>query len=237
MSGAVDAAPGEDAARGPGDRGARSRPRLTRRSAVLAGLVLAGALLLLTRAPWMHARVSDLVGGTTAVDVSGAEAAPLVVAAALVALAASAVVAISSRAVRFVSGPLLVAAGIAAALGALAVRTDPEGHARGAIAEATGVSGAEAELSGTLWPLLALLPCAGLALLGAMVLVAGRTWVGSTRYAREGTAPAAGASAVQGSVADEGAVATAPVPPASEDPAALWDALSRGEDPTAGPRR
>ncbi len=237
MSGAVDAAPGEDAARGPGERGARSRPRLTRRSAVLAGLVLAGALLLLTRAPWMHARVSDLVGGTTAVDVSGAEAAPLVVAAALVALAASAVVAISSRAVRFVSGPLLVAAGIAAALGALAVRTDPEGHARGAIAEATGVSGAEAELSGTLWPLLALLPCAGLALLGAMVLVAGRTWVGSTRYAREGTASAAGASAVQGSVADEGAVATAPVPPASEDPAALWDALSRGEDPTAGPRR
>ncbi|SLM94327.1 Trp biosynthesis-associated membrane protein [Brachybacterium nesterenkovii] len=237
MSGAVDAAPGEDAARGPGERGARSRPRLTRRSAVLAGLVLAGALLLLTRAPWMHARVSDLVGGTTAVDVSGAEAAPLVVAAALVALAASAVVAISSRAVRFVSGPLLVAAGIAAALGALAVRTDPEGHARSAIAEATGVSGAEAELSGTLWPLLALLPCAGLALLGAMVLVAGRTWVGSTRYAREGTAPAGGASAVQGSVADEGAVATAPVPPASEDPAALWDALSRGEDPTAGPRR
>lgn len=237
MSGAVDAAPGEDAARGPGERGARSRPRLTRRSAVLAGLVLAGALLLLTRAPWMHARVSDLVGGTTAVDVSGAEAAPLVVAAALVALAASAIVAISSRAVRFVSGPLLVAAGIAAALGALAVRTDPEGHARSAIAEATGVSGAEAELSGTLWPLLALLPCAGLALLGAMVLVAGRTWVGSTRYAREGTAPAGGASAVQGSVADEGAVATAPVPPASEDPAALWDALSRGEDPTAGPRR
>lgn len=237
MSGAVDAAPGEDAARGPGERGARSRPRLTRRSAVLAGLVLAGALLLLTRAPWMHARVSDLVGGTTAVDVSGAEAAPLVVAAALVALAASAVVAISSRAVRFVSGPLLVAAGIAAALGALAVRTDPEGHARSAIAEATGVSGAEAELSGTLWPLLALLPCAGLALLGAMVLVAGRTWVGSTRYAREGTAPAGGASAVQGSVADEGAVATAPVPPASENPAALWDALSRGEDPTAGPRR
>lgn len=237
MSGAVDAAPGEDAARGPGERGARSRPRLTRRSAVLAGLVLAGALLLLTRAPWMHARVSDLVGGTTAVDVSGAEAAPLVVAAALVALAASAVVAISSRAVRFVSGPLLVAAGIAAALGALAVRTDPEGHARSAIAEATGVSGAEAELSGTLWPLLALLPCAGLALLGAMVLVAGRTWVGSTRYAREGTAPAGGASAVQGSVADEGAVATAPVPPASEGPAALWDALSRGEDPTAGPRR
>ncbi len=237
MSGAVDAARGEDAARGPGERGARSRPRLTRRSAVLAGLVLAGALLLLTRAPWMHARVSDLVGGTTAVDVSGAEAAPLVVAAALVALAASAVVAISSRAVRFVSGPLLVAAGIAAALGALAVRTDPEGHARSAIAEATGVSGAEAELSGTLWPLLALLPCAGLALLGAMVLVAGRTWVGSTRYAREGTAPAGGASAVQGSVADEGAVATAPVPPASEDPAALWDALSRGEDPTAGPRR
>lgn len=237
MSGAVDAAPGEDAARGPGERGARSRPRLTRRSAVLAGLVLAGALLLLTRAPWMHARVSDLVGGTTAVDVSGAEAAPLVVAAALVALAASAVVAISSRAVRFVSGPLLVAAGIAAALGALAVRTDPEGHARSAIAEATGVSGAEAELSGTLWPLLALLPCAGLALLGAMVLVAGRTWVGSTRYAREVTAHAAGASAVQGSVADEGAVATAPVPPASEGPAALWDALSRGEDPTAGPRR
>lgn len=212
-------------------RGRPARRGVPRRSAVLAGLVLAGSLFLTTRATWMHARVPDLVGGTTDVDVSGAEAAPMVVAAALVALAAAAVVAISSRAVRFVSGPLLVAAGMAATIGALAVRSDPAGHARSAIAAATGVSGAGAELSGTVWPLIALAPAIGLAALGVVVLVAGRAWSRSARYDREAV-PGAARGADLRPRAAEAADAAAP-----DDPAALWDALSRGDDPTAGPRR
>lgn len=191
---------------------------LSRRLAVLLGLLLAGALLLITRAPWLHAAVPDLAGGTTAVDVAGSQAAPLAAAAGLVALASAAVTSLSSRVVRLLSGPLLVIAGIAGAAAAIGVRMDPAAHAASAISGTTGVSGSGAEVGVTSWPLVAVAPALGLVVLGLGILVAGRAWVRTARYQRD-------------------ASTTSPRSDPREDPSAAWDALSRGEDPTGTSHR
>lgn len=190
--------------------------RVSRRLAVLLGLLVSGALLLTTRAAWAHASVPDLAGGTTAVAVTGAQAAPLVVASGVVALAAAAVTSLSSRAVRLVTGPLLILAGVVAAAGAIGASRDPSSAAAAAISDATGVGGTGAAVTATAWPLAAVAAATVLAVLGLAILVAGRTWVSAARYQRD-------------------ASAAAPRDP-REDPSAAWDALSRGEDPTGAPR-
>lgn len=262
------------------------RGGMRRRDAVLGGLVIAGALFGTTRAPWLHASVPDLAGGSTAVAVGGDQAAPAVVALAVVALATSLATAISSSLVRFVTGPVLVLCGLGAGASALLVRTEPDAHATSAVAAATGLLGSGAQVTLTPWSLVALAPSALLVVLGVLVLWRGRGWQRSRRYDRDarpaGSARAAEAStatatgrpgsgtptqgpgsvsapadhlpgeAVDPDSAPDRASAHDAVPDDDadgaaeadedllEDPSAAWDALSRGEDPTArgeGPDR
>ncbi len=196
---------------------------MSRRLAVLAGIVVSGALFLVSRAAWLHASVPDLAGGASEVDVTGGDAAPAVVALAVVAIAGSLVTAISSRHVRLVTGPLLALAGIGAGIGATRVLLDPAAHATSAIAEATGVSGSGETVTLTPWPLVALAPAVVLVVLGVVVLVAGRAWTRTARFDRAGATPDAAAVAE-----DTG------IDPRA-DPAKAWDALTRGEDPTHRP--
>src|SRR5699024_1727342 len=208
-------------------RPAARRPRPGRRTTVLAGTAASALLAGTTRLTWIDAAAPDLTGTLQQVDVPGAEAAPAVLALALVAIAASLATSLPSALLRFVTGPVLVLTGGGAALAALRVVLDPSAAAGSAVAGATDVisSGLEAYASTsalrTHVPVLAvvagglllltLVPALAVAAVGVLVLVAGGSWPRRDRYR-------------------SAAVAVAADP--SEDPAAAWDALTRGEDPS-----
>ncbi|NMA75715.1 MAG: Trp biosynthesis-associated membrane protein, partial [Actinomycetales bacterium] len=101
--------------------------------------------------------------------------------------------------------------GAGSGLSALDALRAPEEASRSAVASATGVLGSTVQAETTTWPLVALLPALAVAAIGVLVLVIGRNWPVGTRYR----------SAAVIATADPG-----------QDPAAAWDALTRGEDPS-----
>lgn len=182
-----------------------------RRTTVLAGTAASALLAGTTRAIWIEASAPDLTGTAQQVSVNGADAAPAVLALALVAVAASLATSLSSSWLRLITGPALLLAGAGAAFAALGVTRAPEDAAGAAVATSTGVVGSAVTAQTTFWPLLTLVPAVAVAAVGVLVLVAGRSWKVGTRYRSAAVVPAAD--------------------PAN-DPAAVWDALSRGEDPS-----
>lgn len=205
------------------------RGGMRRRDAVLGGVLLGGALFGTTRATWLHATVPDLAGGTSSVVVGGDQAAPAVVALAVVGIATSLAMAISSPVVRFVTGPVLVLCGLGAAVGALLVQADPPSHVSGAVADSTGLLGATAAVTLTPWPLISLVPAALLAVLGILVVWRGSGWRRTARYDRDAR-PQSAVTATGAATADGAGLDPL------EDPSAAWDALTRGEDPSDGRR-
>lgn len=193
--------------------GAAAAARPTRRTAVLLGVAASGLLLGVTRLTWVDALAANLTGTAQALEVGGSDAAPAVVALAVVALAASLATSLSSSWVRFVTGPVLVLAGAGAGAAAFGPLRDPVSAASGTVAEATGVVGGAIEAEATLWPWLTVVPALLLVLVGAATVLVGGRWPRRSRYRS-----AAAAVAVD-------------VDPQA-DPAAAWDALTRGEDPT-----
>lgn len=217
-----------------GDRRPRTggkRRLIGRRTAVLVGIVLAAALLGTARATWITASVEAIGGGTTTVPVTGTDAAPAVLALAIVALAASLATAISSRLISVITGPVLILAGVGALAASLAARADPAARAASRIAESTGLLGRAGQSELTAWPTAAVLPAALLAVLGVLVLLSGPSWPRASRYERDAAAPAG----VPAGAAEPVTAASDPL----ADAAGTWDMLSRGEDPTenrsAGP--
>ena len=106
--------------------GAPGRTRLTRPLVVLVGLAASLALAGTTALEWIRATAPDLTGTVIDVSVTGQEAAPGVLALALVGAAASVASALSSRWLRWVTGSVLLAAGAGAAVLALGSSLDPE---------------------------------------------------------------------------------------------------------------
>lgn len=182
-----------------------------RRATVLAGTAASALLAGTSRTTWVQAAGPDLTGTLQQVAVTGAEAAPAVLALALVAIAASLATSLSSVWLRFLTGPVLILAGVGGGLAALAATRDPASAATSALTAATGVAGAAVSAETTAWPLLTLVPALGVAAVGVLVLVAGGSWPRRDRY--------------------RSAAVTVAADPA-EDPAAAWDALTRGEDPS-----
>lgn len=182
-----------------------------RRITVLAGTAASALLAGATRATWVEASAPDLTGTVQQVSVLGADAAPAVLALALVAIAASLATSLSSSWVRFLTGPVLVLTGGGAAIAAFGVVRDPAGAVSSAVTSATGVIGSAVQGGTTLWPLLTLLPALAVLVIGVLVLLAGGTWPRRDRY--------------------RSAAVTVTADP-TEDPAAAWDALTRGEDPS-----
>ena len=205
----------EGAGSGGATDGAAARRRGPgRRGTVLAGLAIAGLVAGSTRTSWATATAPDITGAVQSYPVTGAEAAPAVLALALVALAAAAATSLSSRWVRWVTGPVLALSGIGTVVAAAGMLGDPTAASAGAVADATGISGVELHASASAWPVAAIVGGVLLALLGVLVLVVGGRWRrGSSRYSRATLAPRR--------VVDP-----------EQDPAAAWDALTRGEDPT-----
>lgn len=184
-----------------------------RRTTVLAGTAASAALAGATRTLWATATAPDLTGTVQQVDVLGADAAPAALALALVAIAASLATSLSSSWVRFVTGPVLLLTGGGALLAAVGVVRDPVGASASAVTDATGLVGSAISAEGTVWPLLAVVPALAVMGIGVLVLIAGGSWPRRDRFR---------------------SAAVAPTADPSEDPAAAWDALTRGEDPSAG---
>ena len=141
----------------------------------------------------------------------------MVPAVALVALAGAVAVLTTRRIGQAVAGTLLVLAGAAAAASAIAVLRTPTSAVDQVVTAATGrtgVAGVTAVV--TAWPWVGVASGVLIAIGGCLAVLRSRSWGGlSTRYdtpARE--------SAVPESTVRE------------DEPGQVWDALSRGEDPT-----
>ncbi len=190
--------------------------RLSKGPVVIGLLVLGVVLLAASSRTWVGAQADLLTGGAVAgrqaVVAAGSAVAPAAGALGLVVLAAAGLLLLARPVVRLVAGVLVVLAGLTAAGASLRVLLDPTSAVLPAVAEASGltpgsVTAADVTtVSSTAWPWVAVVAGVLAALLGVAVLAAGRAW-GTTRRFERDTAPARG-----------------------DD----WDALSRGDDPTAG---
>lgn len=200
-------------------RKARTTPVWARKSTlVLLIILLALAAFGTTTQTWISAtldpnQVGQAAATQSAIQVQGSKAATTVTALALVALAGGLAAAIAGRIARWVITAIIVLAAAGVATAAATVLADPLAAAQGTIAGATGVSGSQAHVEVTLFPVLAVVAGCLLALAALLILPASRYWKTRTKY------DAAGAA---GTVAAAGPV----------DEIDGWDRLSRGEDPT-----
>ena len=202
---------------------------MTRRLAYAAVAYLAGAGLALYGATrvWSvevtpRPGLSDLRTSTT-----GADAQPWLVALALIALAGPGALLATRGLIRRLLGGLIVVAGLGVVIAAIAGRlgTDP------------GAAGAGA----TVWPVACVLGGALVVAGGVAAARHGHEWAAmSARYERR-PVPPPGTGAAAGSwpspaVGPGGSPATPGGPPSDSAPVdtrAAWDALDRGDDPTA----
>jgi uncharacterized membrane protein (TIGR02234 family) len=197
-----------------------ARPaRRSLRGPLLLAAAVGSVVALGAGAPtWVSGRAATATG-TTAVLASGRDAAPVATALALVSLAAVVASTLGRRAARFVAALVLVAGGA----GVLAASTGPLSDPAAALAaparSASGTTQARVDPGPAVapWPLVSAVAGGVVALAGAGLVVTARrrdTPRTAGRYARDArSAPGAGA-------------------PADQDPAAAWDALSHGDDPT-----
>ncbi|PRY17968.1 Trp biosynthesis-associated membrane protein [Kineococcus rhizosphaerae] len=194
---------------------APSRPR-SRRGPLLLLAALGAVLALGAGAPTWVSGVARTASGTSAVVVDGRDAAPVATALALVALAAVVASTLGRRFARLLAALVLVLAGAGVVSASVGTLTHP---ATALAAPARAVSGTtQARLEGGAalrpWPVVS---AAG----GALVAVAG---LGAFAASRRAGAPA-------GPTRHE-RDATRVVATPAEDPAAAWDSLTHGDDPT-----
>ena len=119
---------------------------------VVTLLVAAGATAGSTAPAWFRASGSSALAGQVAVAVSGGQAAPGVLAAAVVLLAAAAAVGLVGRVGRWVVVAVVVAAGVLVLVSVVGVLRDPAPVATIAVAAATGVTALAGPVSSTAWP-------------------------------------------------------------------------------------
>ncbi|WP_194907925.1 Trp biosynthesis-associated membrane protein [Quadrisphaera sp. INWT6] len=185
---------------------------------VLLGIACGGLLLASTTQPWVVASLPAGPGGTGSdLPVAGSTATAVVPALGLVALAGAVALSTLKGVGRAVAAVLLVLVALGAAASVAALVADPVTAARAAARAATGVPEVEGARV-TTWPLLALLPTAGVVLVGVVALVSGRAWATSARFEAPSAAP--------------DVAAARPSRPAAPSRAGLWDDLSQGVDPT-----
>jgi uncharacterized membrane protein (TIGR02234 family) len=197
--------------------------------AILVLLAGSGLALLAWSQVWFTVRLVDgqaTAGGAAAIEVGGAVASPALAALALAGLALAGALAIAGPVIRLVLGLLALVLGGSVVLAAWLSFADPVAASSAAVAEATGVAGAEstaelvAGVAASAWPYAAIVGGLLIAAAGGIVLVTGRAWATSRRYGGGAT------MAVDGTRDDV---------PASDRAVDDWDGLSRGDDPTDDP--
>jgi uncharacterized membrane protein (TIGR02234 family) len=189
--------------------------RSSRATVVLAAAAASVLLLVTASRPWLYVTLTDALSPQRSLAVTGARAAPVVPALALVALASAGALTVARRIGRVAALVAVGAAGVGAAVAIVWALADPAGAARAAVAEATGVTAASVALPAadtevSAWPWLAL----GSAV--AVLLVAGWGWTARAAWPTTRRFDA-------GSPADARR---------EDHPGDAWDALSRGDDPT-----
>jgi uncharacterized membrane protein (TIGR02234 family) len=185
---------------------------------VLLVAVLALAVFGTTTQTWMTVtldpnQVGQAGAAQSTLEVQGSKAATAVTALALVALAGGLAAAIAGRIARWIIIGIIVLASAGIVAAAATVLADPLAAAQGAIAAATGVTGSQAQVAVTAFPVLAVVAGCLLALSALLIIPAGRHWKTRTKY----DVPAAGSTAATSGPVDE---------------IDSWDRLSRGDDPT-----
>jgi uncharacterized membrane protein (TIGR02234 family) len=241
----------------PGGRARGLRPATPRQEltlALLLGALGAGLIFLATKQGWAHVRTTPPRPlPPSRIEVTGAALVPYADALVVAGLATLAAVLASRRLLRRLAGGLFAVIGVGLAVSAFAVsragaitaataNISPASASAGSVTDGSGaVPAVPPDVAGTAphvifsaagWQ--AVVVVGAIAMLGAGILIAWRAErmaVMSSRYdapARAGQRPAAAVRA-----APEGAD-TAEIP---TDSASIWEALSRGDDPTsAGPR-
>ena len=181
---------------------------------VLLIAVLALAVFGTTTQTWINVNLDPNQAGAAqdALKVQGSKAATTVTALALVALAGGLAAAIAGRIARWIITAIIVLASVGIVAAAATVAANPLAAAQGSIAEATGVTGSQAQVAVTAMPVLAVVAGCLLALAALAIIPAGRHWKARTKY----DPPTAGSPAAAGPV----------------DEIDSWDRLSRGDDPT-----
>ncbi|MFB9376337.1 Trp biosynthesis-associated membrane protein [Kineococcus gynurae] len=194
-----------------------------RERAVLLLLGLAGAVVTLAAgAPvWVRAQVRTAVG-VAEVVADGRSAAPVATALGLVGLAAVLASLIGRRFARTVAALLLLAAGAGVVTASARVPGEAAAAVAGPARQAASVT--SAEISGLRvapWPWVSAGGGVLLVLAGTGVVLRSRRWATPAR-----------ASRFERDAAIVRAAGPGAGPTAAEDPAATWDELSRGSDPT-----
>lgn len=196
--------------------------------AILTAIVGAGLALLSWSQPWFELVLREGAGapvGDAPVAVAGQVASPALAALALAGLALAGALAIAGPGIRMVLGVLAVVLGGCILLASWLSLGDPVAAVAPAVAEATGVTGAEPTAAlvesamATAWPVAAILGGVLVVASGVLVLATGLAWPASTRRYRAArlaaSDPRDAASGADRAIDD-------------------WDELSRGDDPTGG---
>lgn len=199
----------------------RSRPIV-----VVAGLLVAGVIMLSWTQTWFTVDLHAGAAVTSTVDADGAAVVPQYTALAIASLALFLAMTIAGRVLRVVLACVEILLGIGVVISGITALGDPIAAAKGAVGEVAGVSDLAAVrrvVSGvdvSLWPAVGIVGGVLAVLLGIVVIVVQRAWPGPSRKYGAATA---------GAAADARAKA-----PVERDAVVDWDDLSAGVDPTAG---
>ncbi|NEE03160.1 Trp biosynthesis-associated membrane protein [Phytoactinopolyspora halotolerans] len=211
-------------------------PKATRREYVAVLLMLAaggGLGLLASRRPWGTAEVPSSFT-VEAAEVTGNDLAPLVSAVPLVALAAVLLMPAVRTFGRRIAGGILAALGGVMAVASATVTADLTGRVERWIADAPEHSGRIENLTTEpMWAVLSVTAGAVIVAAGVVIVWHGPRWPSmGARYERPASARSASPRSV--SAADPGPARTGNGRRDTPTSAAqTWDALDRGDDPTA----
>ncbi|MBK4346809.1 Trp biosynthesis-associated membrane protein [Lacisediminihabitans changchengi] len=192
-------------------------PRRLKSFTMLAGVVLSGLTILTWTGQWFALTIDGNAATQSHLSAAGDVAAPALVTLALAGLALVGALAIAGPLIRYVLGAVQTLLGITVVLSAVSALRDPIAASASLITGATGVSGAAPvaalvrSVTVTAWPAVTIVVGALVTLLGVFLLITGRLWPASSRKYQtvrlEAQKP-------------------------GENPAADWDSLSDGTDPT-----
>lgn len=210
----------------------RHRPRAPRRHhAVWAGLLLSVLALGLTAARWAFAPVAGVLEEQV-VAVTGVSVAPALTGLAALAVAATLLLALAGPVLARISGVVLAVAGLGLAL--VPPLADPRAALESAAADTVGTPELAGDVATTLAPWGVTLTGAALAVLGLAVALRAGTWPRVGRRFERSAAPTIPAAESGAATAVPGAATSADVARADRERALdAWEALERGEDPTA----
>jgi hypothetical protein len=193
-------------------------PRRLKNLTLVAGILLAGLVLLTWTGTWFQLVLDGSSSSHSTISVPGSTAAPGLIALALAGLALVGALAIGGPIVRAVLGVVEVLLGFTVVFSAIVALQNPAQASETLITGATGISGSAAiaklvtAVTVMPWPWLAAVVGVLVMALGVVIVVTGRRWPGSSNKYQ----------AVRLESQQPG-----------ENPAADWDTLSGGDDPTS----